>query len=634
MHDWSYYLGFTEVNSNLQRDNFGNTQPGPFPVGREVDPEVGQAQAGHLTGTVNPAFGRDNANQITLQDGLPGITNQYLWQPIANAVYVPCVDGAYDVSVAAHEYGHAIQHRMTAGPNQGLVGHQARSMGESWSDLTAVEYLNGYGFVPIADENPFAVGPYVTGDPQRGVRNYGMDDSPLNYSNVGYDFVGPQVHADGEIWSALNFAIREALIAKYDNAFPAGDQRLQTRCADGRLPADACPGNRRWIQLMHDGFLLQPSATSMIDSRDALLAADLLRFGGENQAELWAAFARHGLGEGASSEGTNDTAPVPDFSSPLHDNATVTFVPAGVGDGPVPDEVEVFVGHYEARSRPVAVTGADDTAEFVAGTYELVARADGFGHLRFTETFEPGEAVTVEVAMAENLASLHAGAEVASGDGVNRERLLDDTEATNWASLGSEGTASAPGDVAGRQVTVALAGDEAQRIDRVQVSAMLRPTDSDDEDSEAQNRFSALRAFDILVCDATAGSDCDDEGDFTLVLASPDDAFPSVPLRPRAPDLILRAFVLDEAVDATHVRLRVRTNQCTGVEEFQGELDRDPTNETDCVEGAGAGGLIPPQGENVRAAALQVFAAPDNAADRPGRARRGPPAGPPGRPGG
>ena len=31
----------------------------------------------------NPAFlGRDNANQITLNDGIPGITNMYLWQPI------------------------------------------------------------------------------------------------------------------------------------------------------------------------------------------------------------------------------------------------------------------------------------------------------------------------------------------------------------------------------------------------------------------------------------------------------------------------------------------------------------------------------------------------------------------------
>ena len=51
-------------------------------------------------------------------------------------------------------------------------------MGESWSDLAAIELLNEYGFVPVADENRFAVGPYVTGDKRAGIRNYGMNASP------------------------------------------------------------------------------------------------------------------------------------------------------------------------------------------------------------------------------------------------------------------------------------------------------------------------------------------------------------------------------------------------------------------------------------------------------------------------
>ena len=54
-----------------------------------------------------------------------------------------------------------------------------------------------------------------------------MNDSPLNLSNVGYDFAcnqdlvtsectgETQVHADGEIWSATNFSLREALVAKH-----------------------------------------------------------------------------------------------------------------------------------------------------------------------------------------------------------------------------------------------------------------------------------------------------------------------------------------------------------------------------------------------------------------------------------
>jgi extracellular elastinolytic metalloproteinase len=74
-------------------------------------------------------------------------------------------------------------------------------------------------------------------------------------------------------------------------------------------------------------------------------------------------------------------------------------------------------------------------------------------------------ATTLTVEMPTNLASSAAGATV-SGDGINLARIVDDDEATNWASIGSL--------VAGKQVTVDLAGG-AHRVDRVQVSAMLRP---------------------------------------------------------------------------------------------------------------------------------------------------------------
>jgi extracellular elastinolytic metalloproteinase len=631
IHDWGYYLGWTERNSNMQVTNFGETEPDlGYPAGRARDPETGQSQAGYVTGSLNPAYGRDNANQITLQDGLPGITNQYLWQPIGNAIYVPCVDGAYDMSVIAHEVGHAIQHRMTAGPDTGLAGREARSMGESWSDLTAVEYLIGHGFVPIGDENPFAVGAYVTGDPETGIRNYAMNDSPLNYSNLGYDFVGPQVHADGEIWSAVNYDIREALIAKYDDAFPADDEELQNACAEGELAASDCPGNRRWIQLMHDAFLLQPSAVTMPEARDAVIAADKLRFDGAHETELWEAFAARGLGEEAFSEdGDDDTEPTPDFASPAHDNATITFEPVAADGGAEPENVQIFVGEFEARTRPVADTDPasewSDTAEFVAGTYDFLARADGFGAFRFQQTFEEGEVATVEVPLSRNLASRHGGAEVVDWDGVNSHKLIDDTESTNWFSEESEGTESEEDDVEGRQVTVALAGDDepgAREVARVQVSAQLRPPIPDDPgddpgentadegDIDTQNRFSALRAFEILTCNAEEGADCEAGEGFEVAYTSPDDAFPSQALRPRASELTLRSFDFDEPVEATHVRLRVVTNQCTGVEEYQGDLDNDPTNDTDCRTEAGAGGLIPPQGETVRAAELQVFDGP------------------------
>ena len=48
-------------------------------------------------------------------------------------------------------------------------------MGESHGDLFGMEYVNEYGFVPVADENRYAVGAYATGNKQRAIRNYGMN---------------------------------------------------------------------------------------------------------------------------------------------------------------------------------------------------------------------------------------------------------------------------------------------------------------------------------------------------------------------------------------------------------------------------------------------------------------------------
>jgi extracellular elastinolytic metalloproteinase len=47
----------------------------------------------------------------TAADGLHPTTNMFLWQPLPGAFYAHCVDGDYDVTVLAHEYGHAIENR-------------------------------------------------------------------------------------------------------------------------------------------------------------------------------------------------------------------------------------------------------------------------------------------------------------------------------------------------------------------------------------------------------------------------------------------------------------------------------------------------------------------------------------------
>ncbi len=293
MHDWSYHLGFTEDAWNMQQDNSDEG-------GLGNDYEQGNAQAGGVSGGPPNFEARDNANQITPPEGVAPITNMYMWQPIAGSFYAPCVDGDFDMSVIGHEYGHAISNRMIAGPDGGLSSPQG--MSESWSDLMAIEYLAEHGYAAPGLQ-AYTIGQYVTSDPIAGIRNYNMSQSPLNYSDIGYDLTGPQVHADGEIWSATNFDIRDAFIDRYG----AGDAALHKSCANGQTPVSGCPGSRRWIQLVFDSFLLMAvGQVSQVDARNALLAADLLRFGGANQDIIWNAFAGRGLGEGATSAGHTD----------------------------------------------------------------------------------------------------------------------------------------------------------------------------------------------------------------------------------------------------------------------------------------------------------------------------------------
>jgi extracellular elastinolytic metalloproteinase len=574
MHDWSYHLGFTEETWNMQVSNGDRG-------GLGGDAERGNAQAGGRAGGAPPDFAsRNNANQISPPDGVAPTTNMYLWQPTPAGFYPPCVDGDYDMSVIGHEYSHAISGRMIAGPDLGWSGAQAGAMNESHSDLFAMEYLYEYGFKPRGD-TPYVTGGYVTGDAKAGIRNFDMSKSPLNYSDLSYDMVGQQVHADGEIWSATSFDVRQAMIDRYGLGTPA----LQQACADGKVAVEKCPGNRRWIQQAFDALLLSASgAVSYVDMRDATLAANEVRYGGADVPLLWNAFAQHGLGRDATSAGPNDADAVPSFASPFGRNATLRFAPN------VP--ARLYIGDYEARAVPVAdsdpTTALPDTVELVPGEYSFVAVADGYGSTRFEGRVHAN--TTIRPFLQRNVASAAQGA-TATGDGVNLDKLIDDTEGTNWASIGSP--------VAGKGVLVDLAGTGPQLVTRVQVSALLRPPATTDADPGTQNRFTALRQFEILSCDARR-ADCADPANYRRVLKSKPDAFPADVPRPTAPDLNSRSFRIAPTV-ATHLMIRVLTNQCTGGPSYAGDQDNDPRSTSDCTTGN------PTVAQTVRISELQAF---------------------------
>jgi hypothetical protein len=580
MHDWAYHLGFTEETWNAQEYNFDSNPAG------EGDPVTARAQSGAIT-----PGSRNNATMGTRPDGTSSIMSMFLWQPQANAFYGPCVVGDFDMSVIGHEYTHMIENRLI-GKGGNRSGFHAGAMGESWSDLVSAEYLNQYGLVP-GGTAAWTVGTYVTGNSQRGIRNYNMAYpsagqlpqpgrdvrvGAINFGSMGYDIVGPQVHADSQIWSATNHDIRSLLLDRY----PSQGARHQTECADGLRPADQCPGNRRWSQLMFDAMLLMPTAPTMLDARDAFLAADLMRFGGANQDLLWLGFARRGFGEQASVAGTQDADPVPSFASPHHEPATLRFEAVAKDEDGQPVEAEVFAGDYQARATPV-----DPVEQFVPNPegYNFIARADGYGHVRFhVDDLSPGEDRTITIHFPTNVASLSQGA-AATGDGEGHAALIDDTEATNWQSVERP--------VAGTQVTVALDGERSFGL--AKASAMLLP---------GQNRFTALRQFELYAC--TAGNPenptCDGATStgWDRILVSGRDAFPAPNPRPSAPDLMLRSFPVPDTT-ATHVKLVVAANQCTGNRNYQGEQHDDPAApSSDCRS-------TPVGSQEVRAAELQLL---------------------------
>jgi len=452
MHDYSYYLGWDEGHWNAQQYNNGiNTvDPSPTPGGPTATPVgndaiLGQSQDGAISGGP-PTYGaRDNANMGTGADGTHPSTNMFLWQPLPGAFYAPCVDGDYDVTVFAHEFGHAIENRMIGKGVGARQGFPAGAMGEAFGDFDALEFVNEDHIAPVPGSDRYTEGAYVTGNGYNGIRDFlagrpmggqfpqpgqNPDTDPLNYSDIGFDNVGPEVHADGEIWIATQIDLRDLFLQRYPSSGTAED----LACLHGQKSSNTCPGDRRWIQLYYDAMVMMPRNPTMQDARDAQLAADMARFGGANQDLLWEGFALRGLGQFAQTNpnvGTGgnaanaDTDPTPDFSSPLANNATLTFFADSKSNSSVPVNAKIYVGDYQARSVQIADTdpstnpdgtprtvNLDNTAQFVPNlsnprwsSYNFTAVAPGYGMVRFNASdLRPGENRKITIHFVPNFA--------------------------------------------------------------------------------------------------------------------------------------------------------------------------------------------------------------------------------------
>ncbi|KAF8751205.1 Fungalysin metallopeptidase (M36) [Rhizoctonia solani] len=270
VHDFTYRYGFDEASYNFQNDNNGKGGKGNDRI---------QLYAQDTSGTNNAYF-------TSSADGQTSEIHMYTW------TYTnPRRDGDLENDIIVHEYGHGVSTRLTGGgTGTCLRTTEAGGMGEGWSD--ALAELTEVNSATLAD---FTLGAYVTGI-AGGIRSYPYSTSkttnPLTYGSLG---TRNEVHDIGEIWALIWHEIFASLLTKYGYS------------ADRFNPAGTA-GNIVAAHLFIDAFKLQPCNPTFLTARDAIIQADANRYAGANKCLLWQAFAKRGLGSGATTTKKDNTA--------------------------------------------------------------------------------------------------------------------------------------------------------------------------------------------------------------------------------------------------------------------------------------------------------------------------------------
>ncbi len=303
IHDLTYRYGFTETARNYQNDNMGRG-------GNQGDYVLAEAQDGS---------GTNNANFSSGSDGVRGRMQMYLW-----TAPTPDRDGDVDNGIIVHEYGHGVSNRMT-GTGSGCLSN-VEQMGEGWSDYFGLMMTHNWATATPPDgfNNPRGIGTYALNQPITGpgIRQYryttNMAINPMTYANL------PSVavpHGVGTIWCTALWDMTWYIIQQAGinpNIFdPAG-----------------VGGNSIALKLVIEGLRLQPCSPGFISGRDAILKADTLFFGAQYSCAIMEAFARRGMGVGASQG-----------SSSVRGDETITFVDGKPVISAQPQNVSVCTGN-------------------------------------------------------------------------------------------------------------------------------------------------------------------------------------------------------------------------------------------------------------------------------------------------
>lgn len=386
-HDQLYDLGFTETFGNFQDDNFGRGGAGGDPLNLHVHDGQG--------------FNNANFNSSGV-DGDFAFVQMFIFDGPS-----PDRDGNLDTHILIHELTHGTSIRI----HGGLTGGQARGMGEGWSDffglsLTAEDgdardgiyamsgfvTLDGLG-VPFIDNYYFGIRryPYTT-DLNRNPLTYGdidadtFDVDPMIPRNpvFGSSSLG-QVHNVGEVWCTALWECRAILMDNHGFA-----------------------GNDLMMQLVVDGMKLTTTTSpNLVQARDAILLADQINNGGANVCDLWAGFAKRGLGGDAFSDSVSTTNIIESFDIPIGVNFII--------DGGAPGRVQAGL----PESFEVEIT-ENCGAPLTPGTARLVLTINGEPAQEFPLVPTEGAAgvlvATIPALMCGDVATYYVAADTGDGE--------------------------------------------------------------------------------------------------------------------------------------------------------------------------------------------------------------------------
>jgi hypothetical protein len=382
----------------------------------------------------------DNANMSTPPDGLPPTMQMYLWHfpgtsddPATGDPFVP-TSGAFDASILYHEYTHGLSNRLVidADGNGALNSIQSGSMGEAWSDYYALDYLVTKGLLTdTAKPGELLEGSYV-GAGEHLIRTMAIDCPPgattagctsgfdpavkggYTYGDFPNIVGGPEVHGSGEIWGQTLWDIRSAL---------------------GHNVADT---------LITRAMSLSPTEPSFLDMRNAILQADLVKYGQAHTPALWKIFAKRGMGYFAAAVDGSDTLPAQDFHTPPAP-ASARFTLSGTvtdptSGNPVEGAVVTVAGLGDQFRAVTDGTGGYDIPGLFAGTYPKVV-ANGAGFFRDVKSATVPQGAPLDFSIKRDWAASSGGGSVVAFNGPDFAQFqcgpsgaIDLSLGTGWGS--------------------------------------------------------------------------------------------------------------------------------------------------------------------------------------------------------